>query len=662
MTPRATRRLTIAAALALGLAVVLLLARGHRDVGYVRDEGIYFHASRAYADWAVRGLQSPSVLFDRPARDRAFAVNHEHPALMKLAGGLSARLFSAPGPGGQPPETRAQPGLAPIMPEGAAMRLPAQLLAGLGVVLLFLAGAGLTRKRPVLGDSPLSAPPASPRPATPVTDLSPGTSSPREPNLSPETSSPRATDLSPETSSTLGSSRVFATGTAPAADPSPGTSSPREPNLSPGTSSPSDLSPETSALSPLIPAVLAALWFIGLPHVWFHAGLHCFDVPVAVLTLAVVLCYRRALASWRWSLLLGPLLGVAISVKHNALFIPVLLGVHYLACLALARRRPSRGQLLPLPFLSMALLAPPTVLALWPWLWSDPLARLGEYLEFHRLHAYYNTEYFSINYNQPPLPWSYPFVLTWATVPTALLLLAAIGLVLAVRSDLSSRPSADLCPARFTAPLRGHPARDGLLWALFGLFPLLLISLPTIPIFGGTKHWITAYPFLALAAAFAYVTLWRSLALTGRARHLPAALLPLLLVPALWSTLHGHPYNLSQYAPLAGGARGAADLGLMRGFWGSAVLPLLDDLSERPGPLHLHDLHELARLQYEREGRWPPGTTSAPLTRARAALLFHERHMLSNEVDAWNHFQNSAPLDVITLDDVPLTSLYAGSK
>lgn len=574
-----TRRLPALVAVALGLVVVLLLARGHRDVGYARDEGIYFQASRAYADWAVRGLQSPSVWFDRAARDRAFAVNHEHPALMKLAGGLSARLFSAPGPEGQPPEARAQAGLLPVMPEGAAMRLPAQLLAGLGVVLLALAGAALARPREhVLGDMP-SKPPA-----------------------------------------------------------------------------------DASPVHPLVPALLAALWFIGLPHVWVHAGLHCFDVPVAVLTLAVVLCYRRALVSWRWSLLLGPLLGVAISVKHNALFIPVLLGIHYLASLALARRRPSRGQWLPLPFLSMALLAPPTVLALWPWLWSDPLVRLGEYIEFHRLHAYYNTEYLHINYNQPPLPWSYPFVLTWATVPTALLLLAGLGLVLAVRKDLSEKPSPDLPRNCFAAPLRGHPARDGLLWALFGLFPLVLISLPTIPIFGGTKHWLTAYPFLALAAAFAYVTLWRALAPTGRLRHLPTALLPLLLVPALWSTVHGHPYNLSQYAPLAGGARGAADLGLLRGFWGSAVVPLLGDMTERPGPLYLHDLHELARLQYEREGRWPPGLAAAPLTRARAGLLFHERHMLSNEVDLWNHFGTTAPIDVLTLDDVPLTSLYAGPR
>lgn len=564
-----TRRALVLAA-ALGLAVTALLARGHQQVGYVRDEGVYFHASRAYADWAARALASPALLLDRPARDRAFAVNHEHPALMKLAGGLSARLFSRPGPEGQPPEARAPAGALPLLPEGAAMRLPAQLLAGLGAALLFLAGFALAR--------------------------------------------------------------------------------------------PKGHAPEDLSVSPYAPALLAALWFVGLPHVWYHAGLHTFDVPVAVLTLAVVLCYRRALASWRWSLLLGPLLGVAVSVKHNALFIPVLLAVHYLAGLALAGRRPTLGQLVPLPFLSMAALAPLTALALWPWLWSDPLARLGEYIDFHRLHAYYNTEYLGINYNQPPMPWSYPWTLTWATVPSALLLLAAVGLALGLRRDLSDRPPGDLPPASFAAPLRGHPPRDGLLWALFGLFPLALISLPEIPIFGGTKHWLTAYPFLALAAASAWLTLWRAMKPQGRARLLPLALLPALLGPALWSTAHAHPHGLSQYAPLAGGARGAAELGLLRGFWGGQVLPVLDDLSRTPAPLYLHDLHELARQQYEREGRWPAGAPPVPLPRARAGLLFHERHMLSNEVELWNHLGTTAPSAVVTLGDVPLTSLYRASR
>ena len=588
MTPR--RRLLALAAL-LGLLTTLLLSLGHRRVGYVRDEGIYFAASRQYAAWTARLLSEPSTALSSRERDRAFALNHEHPAFLKIAAGVSARLLSAPAPPSQTQE-RAPAGLLPLLPEGAAMRLPAQLLAGLAVALLFLTGASLATPH---------APPA------------------------PKTSHP-----------------------APDAHASPA------PKTSP--SDPGPPAPKTSL--PLLAGLCAALWFIALPHVWFHAGLHCFDVPVAVATLAVVLIYRRALSSARWSLALGPALGVAISIKHNALFIPVLLALHYLASLALARRRPTLAQLVPLPFVSMAVLAPLTVLALWPWLWTDPVARLHDYVEFHRLHAYYNTEFFHINYNRPPLPISYPFVLTWATVPTAALLLALIGLALGLRRDLSLQPPVpSTTPPRWTAPLADHPTRDGLLFTLFAVFPLALIALPTIPIFGGTKHWLTAYPFLALAAASGFVTLARAAATAKKLRHLPAVTLALVLVPGLWSTIDGHPHGLAQYAPLVGGPRGAADLGLLRNFWGHSVPPSLLDPNAAPGPVYPHDLHELARLQYEREGRWPAAAPSVSPSRARTGLLFHERHMLSNELDLMQSL-GPAPAEVVTQGDVPLTSLY----
>ena len=351
-----TRRARLLVAAALGLATTVLLALGHRQVGYVRDEGIYFAASRSHAAWVARLLDSPGQALAAPARDRAFAVNHEHPALMKIAAGVSALLLAEPGPAPTPGQERAAAGLLPLLPEGAAMRLPAQLLAGLAVALLFLAGAGLAQ-----------AP------------------APRDRKRSP---APKDSQHVPEAS--------------------PPSSAPPVPEASP--TSP----PPVLEASPLLAGLCAALWFIALPHVWFHAGLHAFDVPVAAATLAVVLIYRRALGDRRWALALGPALGVAISIKHNALFIPVLLALHYGLCLLLARRRPTAGQWLPLPFLAMAVLAPLTVVALWPWLWSDPLGRLLEYVEFHRFHAYYNTEFLGINYNRPPLPVSYPLVLTWA--------------------------------------------------------------------------------------------------------------------------------------------------------------------------------------------------------------------------------------------------------
>ncbi|MEZ4385604.1 MAG: hypothetical protein R3A79_30075 [Nannocystaceae bacterium] len=566
----ARRRVALVAAL-VGALTTLLLVRGHQGVGYVRDEGIYFVASRSYGAWAARLVKEPGVAMTARERDRAFAVNHEHPALMKLAAGVSARLLAEPSATPPPGEALREPpadGVVHLLPEGAAMRLPAQVLAGLGAALLVVAGASL-------GGS-------------------------------------------------------------------------------------------------LLAGLLAAGWFVLLPRVWFNAGLHCFDVPVAVAALAVALAYRAALVDRRWALALGPILGVAIAIKHNALFLPLLFGLHYAVCLLRAPGG-ARRQLrlwLPLGVVSVAVVAPLVAVALWPWLWSSPLARLQEYFAFHRLHAYYNTEFLGTNYNQPPLPESYPLVLTWATVPSVLLALALIGLGVALWRDLTLRTAsastaADdaAAPRRWSAPLRPEERHDGLLLALLAAFPLALIAAPSVPIFGGTKHWLTAYPFLALAAAIAWGALWRRAALPRRWRHAPAIALLLVLVPSAWSTIHSHPYGLSQYAPLAGGARGAAERGLMRGFWGHAVAPLRTTLGELDRPrlrLYLHDLHQLSREQYLREGRWPAGVEAASPRQADAGLLFYERHMLTYELELWNDLGTAAPRAIVELDDVPLTSLYVG--
>ncbi len=545
--------------LALGVLTTLLLALGHRDVGYARDEGIYFAASRHYGAWFGDLTREPGKALTQTGRDRRFRINHEHPALLKSAAGISAALLArAPAAGTSDEELVDTGGVLPIMDEGAAMRLPAQLMTGVTVALLFVAAARW------------------------------------------------------------------------------------------GT---------------LFAGLLAAGAFILLPHVQFHAGLHAFDVPVAMAILAVVLAYRRSQHSRRWGLALGVVLGVAIAVKHNALFLGPLLALHHWGALALARwrdgRTVSRSQWVSLPLVSMATLGPLTAIGLWPWLWSDTAARIGEYFTFHRQHAYYNTEFFGQNFNQPPMPVSYPFVMTWATVPTVLLALALLGAAIALRADWA-RARPEVGTGSFWTPLPASWTRhDGLLFAIMASFPLVLIALPSTPIFGGTKHWITAYPFMALLAARAWTVLWQNV---RAPRWWQPVALGMVLLPGAISTIDGHPFGMSQYAPLVGGARGAADLGLARGFWGHAIATRLPTLGETLGHrkrLYVHDVHDLAVLQYRREGRWPENTESVPIARAQAGLLFHELHMATWEYQLWEQLGTAAPIDVVTIDGVPLVSIYA---
>jgi hypothetical protein len=492
---------------------------------------------------------------------------------MKSAAGISARAFAeAP----QPVDGREADAFAPeggvfqVLPESAAMRLPAQLLAALGVWLLFAhASARATGRR------------------------------------------------------------------------------------------------GATALSVVSAGLLAAGSFILLPRVAFHASLHCFDLPIAIAILAVVLAYLRGRQSLRWSVVTGLLLGLAISIKHNALFVGLLMAVHHYGSL-IARRRSgttvARAEWLPPVLVLPALIAPLVLWVSWPWLWSQPVDRLVEYFEFHARHSYYNMEFLGANYNRPPLPIAYPWVMTWATVPSALLLLGIGGLFVGEASPAASEDSAPTSTNWMRAGLAPSdaPTHEGALLALFVAFPLLLISLPSIPIFGGTKHWITAYPFLSLAIARAWSWSWESLEFGPEKLRAtgPAWGLLLVLGPTAWATAHGHPHNLSQYAPMVGGARGAAQLGLNRGFWGYAAIPLLERQTQVEGRVYLHDMMSLAEYQYRREGSWPEGWRPADPSRADAGFIFHERHFLSDEIRLWRGDLPGAPSDQVLLDDVPLTSWY----
>lgn len=546
----------IAVALTIILSVTAALSLSHRDTGYVRDEGIYFDASRSYAAWFEVLSKEPSNAMSRKVRDRYFAPNHEHPALMKMLGGLSARVV------GSAPATKTQPAHEGWMPEGAAMRLPAQLMAGIATGLLFF--AGFRRAGPLGG-------------------------------------------------------------------------------------------------------AVAAGTFILLPRVWFNAGLHAFDVPVAAAILMVVLAYRRAYTSWKWGLVAGLLLGFAIAVKHNALFVGPLLALHHglnVVLDGIRSERPIRWRtLVNWPLVSMAVLGPLVALALWPWLWTDPAARFEEYMTFHRQHSWYNMEFLGVNYNQPPMPVAYPWVMTFATVPLVVLITAVLGASFRLRTDLRA-PIDEAVEGSFWRPRPAKlPRRDGLLYGIFALFPIVLISLPGTPIFGGTKHWITAYPFMALLCVEAWAQLWRSADLPARRLRWAQPLGVLfLLLPGALSIRDTPALGLSQYAPLVGGPRGAADLGLNRGFWGHAALGLLPNDAPQGIKLHLHDLHELARRQYAREGRWPPEIAPSGLSQADAALLFYELHMTTYEVDAWNAFGTTAPSSVVELDNVPISSRYDRSN
>lgn len=549
-----TERVDRCIAIALFVGYVGLLLATSSTLGYARDEGFYFHAARAYRGWFDLLLERPFDALRRENVDRFFAVNHEHPAFMKLGFMLAhkvlyeeLRVFSEP---------------------GTAYRFFGMLVSALGVAVIFAWGARVSGR--------------------------------------------------------------------------------------------------TAGL-------VAALSFACMPRVFYHAHLACFDIPIAALLVTTAYAYARSLESnaLPWVLLTGLLYGIALNTKHNAWLLPFALGVHSVllqgrGTLALIRARRSP---LPLGFVALVTLGPIVFFVGWPWIWFDTVPRLVEYVQFHREHDYYNMEFLGQTYWKPPLPRAYAWVMTLSTVPLVTLLLFGAGVLVSGTTALRSFVGARRDESRVS--LHGVQGST-LLWGLAVLVNYAPWWSSQTPIFGGTKHWMTAYPFLCLIAGRGFSALLsasRDLLSTSTLRAQPivergvgpVAAACVLLGPAVM-TATSHPWGLTFYTPLVGGAAGAATLGLNRSFWGYTTGVAAEFLNERARPNAAVYLHDTAVPSWEMlrdDGRVRDDLRGTLAIQASDLALYHyEPHMSRVEYQIWMDYGTTTPSFIGSYDGVPVLWVY----
>ena len=360
----------------------------------------------------------------------------------------------------------------------------------------------------------------------------------------------------------------------------------------------------------------------------------------------------------------------------------------------LRRFRPPR---VPLAFVSMAVLGPLVFFLHWPWLWHHPITRGRAYLHRHLEHEHYNFEYLGLNWNLPPtdtdlklLRTTFPFVSTALTVPVTTLGLAVIGALALARRRRNQPLIDDPDPSSDALSLVDPPARSswlrpgadvdrapGAFIAVQTFGPMVILALPSTPIFGGVKHFMPAMPYIAVAAAcgLAWVTsgLGAALRASGRGRRAcPAALLlsALSCVPAVTETRRSHPDGLSHYNMIAGGFAGGASLGMNRQFWAYCVLPMLDWVN-RHAPenqrMYWHDVIGDALSMYKREGRLAlsvgdTGYGEAGVERSTMGLMVYEKHWALFEKYIWDHYGTLTPTFVRAREGVPLVIAYERPK
>jgi hypothetical protein len=395
----------------------------------------------------------------------------------------------------------------------------------------------------------------------------------------------------------------------------------------------------------------AALLFALVPTTFYHAHLDCFDVPITAMWLLVAFCYHRSLVDGghRWAIATAVAFGLALNTKHNSWFLPIAFLVHT----ALARGdrlgRDLRVGHVPIPLALpwMAVLGPLVFVLLWPYVWYDTAARLAWYVEFHTRHDYYNIEFLGVTHWKPPFPRAYAWLMTAATIPAITLALALVGALVGARA----------------------PRTPGSLFLLWGLG--LVVNYgpwlsPRTPIFGGTKHWMAAYPFLALLAGVGFDWALGQLREAWGRRWVPwAAGAAMLGAPAV-ETLRAHPWGLAAYAPLGGGTPGGATLGLNRSFWGYTTGSVVAELNERVPPggaVFVHDTAWESWRMLQRDGRLRGDIRGVfSLEGADAALYHHEQHMAGVEYQIWVALGTTTPAVVRGLDGVPIVWVYFRSR
>jgi hypothetical protein len=292
---------------------------------------------------------------------------------------------------------------------------------------------------------------------------------------------------------------------------------------------------------------------------------------------------------------------------------------------------------------------------LWPLLWYDPARAFTEYLSFHLSHVHYLQLFFGTILAVPPFPMSFPLAMTALTVPVVLLLTFAVGAV-----------------TLFWTHRHGVTHQIRWMIALNLFFAIALISMPETPIFGGIKHWLGSMAFFALVAGFGFDFL--RIQITSRlAQRAPLRLAAslglalLLIAPGMAASLQYRLFGTSYYNELAGGLAGAAEMGMHRQFWGYSGRYALDYVNRkapRSSWVAFHNTTWDAVAWYQRDNllrhdlRWrrdPPAYCQP----GSLYLFHHQESFAQDKLNSWEGLNTSIPDEVISVDGVPMLSIYS---
>jgi hypothetical protein len=386
-------------------------------------------------------------------------------------------------------------------------------------------------------------------------------------------------------------------------------------------------------------ALLAPALFWAAPR-HLHSGLVANpDLALAALAAATALAWRRAGSDpdprrrLRAAVRAGLLFGCALAARTDAWVLLPALALHGAAARAVGATPAPEGLerrlRAPAALAALAVLGPLVLVALWPSLLSVGAAA------FARGGA---------------LPLSRAVRTAALTVPATTLLafLAGVGVSLLrlVRAARGRAPAAS--------------AADEALLLLCAAAPFAAARLA--PAAAGGRPLLHAMPFLALLGARALLSAART-AWPARAAPLAASLALLVVWPGVRAAVHFHPSGSSAWNEIAGGAPGAATLGMARQDGGEAVAGAIDSVNrhaQHGARVFWPSTAPAALRALARDGRLRPDlAVAAGPEDADVAVVALDGDGRDAEYRTWSAFRTARPAAGVYLDEVPLALVYA---
>jgi hypothetical protein len=431
-------------------------------------------------------------------------------------------------------------------------------------------------------------------------------------------------------------------------------------------------------LGPTASVGAVALLF-SLPRFAFHSQVATLDVPVAAMVVLFTAVFSTALAraqtgrhAGRWALCCGVVFGLACLTKLNAPFalLPALLVVVLSRWRGFSRVDVAFEQRLALPPIpgvvwACLLLGPLVFVTLWPWLWPDPVGRLGGYLAFHLRHYPIYLLYEGVIWEKPFAPWHAPVLHALLVLPVLVLCCGLLGAIAAASSLVRL-----VRGATATGPHPGaHPKDPVLAMVLLqALFAVGVVATADVPKYGGEKLVMPFFPFLAVLAACGTTRVAGALhALLPR--RVPRAAVGVVVVvaaalPGVWTQLRTPAgLALSTWGEVVGGLRGATARGFERTYYDVLDPGLAEVLGTLPAGIAVHfvpnhkEYVKTTRL-WQQDGRLPRLQLVSDLARADVVVFTHERRWRTLPA-LWASVRDWHVVAEQRLDGVPLWTVFS---